>query len=360
MTNTSDPLVQAAVEHWQPRFVAVGVDASDFQRITRQIDSWSEWCDAWSTAAAEYERLGDSAVDAGHLVTAADDHLRAALYYHFAKFLFVDDRSQQRAAHDAMLRAYSKAMPCMDPHCERVEIPYAGWRVPGLLHKPAHGRRPPVVILCPGLDSCKEELTAYARDMTARGLAALAIDGPGQGESEWDHPIEPAYEAVVTAVVDWIASRPDLDPRIGVLGASLGGLYAARAGAVELRLSAVIVDGGGYNVLHNWDELPTLTRRAYQVRQGCASAEEARQAALRLTLEDAGGAVRCPLFVVHGRLDRLVPWQEAQRIYDAAVGPKELLMLEEGNHVCNNLAAVYRPRQADWMADQLAARPAAR
>ena len=86
--------------------------------------------------------------------------------------------------------------------------------------------------MMPGLDSVKEELQATAEYMLARGLAIIAIDGPGQGEAEYELPIEPAYERVATAVADYLEGRDDIDPaRIGGFGVSLGGYYAARAAA---------------------------------------------------------------------------------------------------------------------------------
>jgi 2,6-dihydroxypseudooxynicotine hydrolase len=61
--------------------------------------------------------------------------------------------------------------------------------------------------MVPGLDSTKEELQATAEYFLARGLAILAVDGPGQGESEYELAIEPAYEKVVTAAVDCLAAH---------------------------------------------------------------------------------------------------------------------------------------------------------
>ena len=42
--------------------------------------------------------------------------------------------------------------------------------------------------MAPGLDSTKEEIHAYEEPFLARGIAVLAIDGPGQGEAEYDIP----------------------------------------------------------------------------------------------------------------------------------------------------------------------------
>ena len=77
----------------------------------------------------------------------------------------------------------------------------------------------------------------------------------------------------------------------------------------------------------------------------------------RCTLEGLAPKIRCPLLVVHGDKD-FVPVEQAKRIYDEASGPKEWLLLEGGNHVCNNMPFRYRPAIGDFLAKHLgAARP---
>jgi hypothetical protein len=49
-----------------------------------------------------------------------------------------------------------------------------------------------------------------------------------------------------------------------------------------------------------------------------------------------------------------VPWQQTKRIADEAPNSTWVL-LEGGNHVCNNLPYLYRPLVADWLAERLAA-----
>ena len=44
-------------------------------------------------------------------------------------------------------------------------------------------------------------------------------------------------------------------------------------------------------------------------------------------------------------------WSREARRYEA-LGEKALWMFEEGNHVCENVAPVYRPRVADWLAER--------
>ncbi len=70
-------------------------------------------------------------------------------------------------------------------------MPYAGSTLAAYLRvPPAPTQLPPVVIMIPGLDSVKEELQATAEYLLSRGLAVIAIDGPGQGEAEYELPIE--------------------------------------------------------------------------------------------------------------------------------------------------------------------------
>jgi pimeloyl-ACP methyl ester carboxylesterase len=106
----------------------------------------------------------------------------------------------------------------------------------------------------------------------------------------------------------------------------------------------------------NWDNLPILTREAFRVRSKSPDLETARARAAELTLEGRAGLIRCPLLAVMGRLDRLIPWQQAQRLVDEAGGPAELLLLDKGNHGCANLAPFHRYAAADWAAEKLGAR----
>ena len=63
--------------------------------------------------------------------------------------------------------------------------------------------------------------------------------------------------------------------------------------------------------------------------------------------------IKQPLLIIHGKLDRLVPWGEAVKIVDAVGLNAELAMFENGNHVCNNIPYIYRPLTADWLKEKL-------
>ena len=99
VTSTRDPRVETAISHWAPRFISNGVLLADFEDVTRSLARWEDWCAAWSARAAVHEKLGREALAEDHRLSAGEHLGRAAVYYHFAKFLFVHDVAQMRAAH---------------------------------------------------------------------------------------------------------------------------------------------------------------------------------------------------------------------------------------------------------------------
>lgn len=76
------------------------------------------------TRRRAHEALGRAALAAGHGLSA-DEHLtRAGVYYHFAKFVFVNDPAQMRAAHRKAIECRTLALPHLRPPGEHVLIPY--------------------------------------------------------------------------------------------------------------------------------------------------------------------------------------------------------------------------------------------
>lgn len=354
---TRDGRVKAAIDHWAPRFVANGVDMNDFFRITGNIEHWNDWCAAWSGWGKMHAELAVEAERRGFYRSAGDHYRQAATMYHFGKFLFVHQPNELRTAHEETVRLYRRGLPYYDYPGEPVAIPYEnGASIPGILRKPYHVPNPPVVILVPGLDSVKEELHGYGDDYLRRGMAVLAIDGPGQGEMEFGHPIRYDYEVPVRHVLDYLGGQPGLNSnRVGLMGVSLGGYYAVRAAAFEPRLKGVVAVATGYRLAEYFDNQPDLTQDAFVARMKVPNRDAARVELSKFDLSGPIGHLRAPLLVVMGRRDRLFPAESNEQMVAASNGRAELLMYEDGNHVCNNIPYKYRPEQTDWMSRHLEA-----
>ena len=344
-----DARVRAAVEHWGPRFVQAGVDVNDFTRTTARIESWDEWLDAWCETAEMHAGLAREAEAAGRARTAGEAWLRAAVCFHFAKFVWVLDAALARGAADRAVAALREAHRLLDATAERIQTT----GVVANLRRPAPSGRPPLVLLIPGLDSTKEEFFLLENLFLARGMATLSLDGPGQGESGYSLPMRHDYEVAVTGILDAVSARDDLDlARVGALGVSLGGYFAPRAAAFEPRVRAVAAISGPFCFGELWDDLPELTRETFVHKSGAADAEDGRRRAFALDLDGVLENLAAPALFVTGALDRLIPWESTRRQAEAA--PRgEFVLFEDGNHVCANIPYKARPLVADWLAERL-------
>jgi 2,6-dihydroxypseudooxynicotine hydrolase len=351
-----DPRVAAAAAHWSHRLVANGVPLADFQDVTDGIDRWEDWCAAWVARGDVHLALGEESEAAGYGLSAGEHFTTAAVCYHFGKFLFVHDIPQMNAAHAKAVAARRRALPLLDPPGERVAIPWNGDTLYGILRRPRGVDRPPVVVMVMGLDSTKEEMHTNEQVFLDRGLATLAFDGPGQGEAEAAHGILPEYEGPVGAVIDWLETRADVDAgRVGLWGVSLGGYYAPRAAAFEPRVRACVSLTGPFDFSEAFERAPGLTRAAFVVRTRTGSEEAALAVARRMSLAGVAERIICPVYIVGGALDRVIPPDHAQRLASAASGPVTLNMVADGSHVANNRPYKYRTQVGDWMAAQLSA-----
>lgn len=351
-----DERVAAAIAHWGPRFTTNGVTAADFARVSAGVERWEDWCAAWSTAAEPHEALGREALNEDRLLSAGVHLAQAAVYFHFAKFLFVDDMEQLRAAHARAVRCLTDALPHLDPPGRRIEILFEGSRLVGVLRLPPGAGPHPVVVLVPGLDSAKEEFRSSEQLFLDRGLATFSVDGPGQGEAEYELAIRADWEVPGAAILDQLEREADLDAnRVGVWGVSLGGYYAPRWAAHDSRLRACVALAGPYDFGDCWDGLPALTQAAFRVRSRSVSDADAKARAHELSLAGHAAAIEIPTLVVFGKRDRLIPYQQAQRLVAEIGGQAELLLLAKGNHGCMDVAPFHRYRTADWMARMLGA-----
>jgi dipeptidyl aminopeptidase/acylaminoacyl peptidase len=349
-----DRRLAEAVGNWRARFLENGVSPSDYDRVTSSVTEWSGWLGVWSALAEVHESLGREALAEGRSRSAGGHLSQAAVYYHFAKFFWTHDVQEMRRTHARAVSCFMDALPHLDPPGRRIEIPLDNGRMVGVLRAPRSAGPHPVVILVPGLDSAKEELRPTEQLFLDRGLATFVVDGPGQGEAEYDLPIRPDWEVPGAAIIDALEELPEVDAtRTGVWGVSLGGYYAPRMATGETRVRAVISLSGPFQFGTNWDDLPSLTRDAFRVRSFSETDGEAHAKALELSLAGRAGNIVVPMLIVAGRKDRIIPPHDAELLAEQAGGPVELLMFEDGNHNCMNLNYRHRPKAADWMAAQL-------
>jgi hypothetical protein len=114
----------------------------------------------------------------------------------------------------------------------------SAWYVPS--------RNGAAVLVSHGSGGSRGRLPRHVRMLARHGYGVLALDNPGNGESEGHSSgLGDNAQPGLTAGLDYLSRRPDVDPgRIAGFGLSLGGEVLLEAAARDHRLAAVISDGG--------------------------------------------------------------------------------------------------------------------
>ena len=350
-----DTMITSVMRVHGGRFVGDGVHAPDLEAILASLSSWDDWFDAWARMGDRYARAAEAAAAHGDRVTAGEWFWQASLSYHYAQFLWFHDLAKREAGQRRKEDLYRKAAPLMVPPAERIEIPCEGFRIPAYLRFPPGEPPFPCVVLLGGLESTKEESYHFENMCLRRGLATFAFDGPGQGEMFFQVKLRPDFERFTGAVVDYLRQRAEINAaRLGILGRSLGGYYAVRSAALVPAFRACVAWGALFDFAH-WEIMHSLTRRGFAYVSGCKDDESARkhlQSAINLT--EVADRLRCPLYVLHGAHDDLIPLEGVEKLRKTTFQVEQTFVIEPtGNHCCHNLYPVVRPRMADWLTARL-------
>ena len=212
----------------------------------------------------------------------------------------------------------------VEPMLDRVRS-FDGTEVPVALYRPrVDGPVPAIVALHGGPESqARPRFTGWIQFLVSRGYAVAVPNvrgstGYGKAYEHLDDRTQRLDAARdVTAVGEWLAARPDVDPRALVLyGRSYGGFLVLATLTVSPKLWAAGIEFAGISNLATFLENTAPWRR--RVREGeygsLAHDREFLTAVSPLTRVDR---IRAPLFIQHGANDPRVPLQEALQIREA-------------------------------------------
>ena len=320
--------------------VAYGAAAmAEIDLITRRLrarageaDLDRAWTEEWSREADRVAKLGDEADAEGRNITAGNQYMRAGNYYYSAE-RFIAPGEEKLAIYRKALHCYQSAMARLHPDIERVEVPYENTSLPAWFVKGRGLGRRPTVVLFDGMDNAKEMSVIFAGlDFAKRGINTLAIDGPGQSEPLRlrNIPTRHDYEAAGIPAYNFVAARPDVDARrVAVMGYSFGGYHAPRICAFDKRYAACVAFGAMHWNVYDFvkGHAPADPRQTsgstFQFRwvAGAPDNETALEWAKKFTLEGVADKVQCPILILHGENDRVVPLAEAKKLYER-VGSK--------------------------------------
>ncbi|HXF67233.1 MAG TPA: alpha/beta fold hydrolase [Burkholderiales bacterium] len=344
------------------------------QRLKAHVGDNEKWWEEWTAMARRIEGFGDAAAAAGRELTAGAYYLRAAIYY-FCGERFIPPSTRKRESYESCLRCFRKGIARRYPAIERAEVPYEGTTLPAWFFRAEAEGPAPAVVMFDGLDNAKEMSVLFGGvEIVKRGIHVLAIDGPGQGEALrlQGLPSRYDYEVPARAALDYLARRQEVDARrIAVAGFSMGGYYAPRAAAMEPRFAACVAWGGHWDYHESWMRRrkimesggTRLSAPPFQLPwvMGVPDLDAAMKKIEDFRLDGVVQRMRCPLYVIHGENDSIVPLEFAQKLYEAA-GSKDktlkVLTAHEGGseHCQEDNRQVGANLVADWLAERLGGR----
>ncbi len=371
-----DNVIKANGIDWdQPRSVYLsapcGVEAgADFAAIRARVQKMADIGPAFESTAKRREATAKAAEAAGNAVTARDNWFMAAILYGAAEWPYDDSGKKHLELHGKKRECYAAYARLADHRIEAVSIPFKGKSLPAWFHLPPGytGGKLPVVIAIPGMDSFKESGVALANDkFLQRGLAVLAIDGPGQYEA----PLLGVYASTQNwvdagpAVVDWLVARSEIEPaKIVCTGTSFGSFFGTIMAANEPRIAATAVSAtclepGCHTIFE--EASPTFKKR-FMWMSNYTDEDKFDAFAKTLTWEGHAEKIAKPYLVVAGEADELCPLEFTERMVAAMKGPRQLVVYADSRHSVGgvpsaNLGPFPPTLVADWLVARLAGKP---
>ena len=177
----------------------------------------------------------------------------------------------------------------------------------------------PVIVMCHGYQSSKNSpmtQKALARKLVERGLSVYRFDFTGHGESEGDLSVLTPLQGLD----DLRAAVKDLNvlgkKKFCLYGSSFGGnvalLYASERSVLALALKAPVSD---------YTQTAAIIGRPHFI-------EDTKSIDLYKKVK----SIKCPVFIIHGNHDDVVPLTQSEKLYQALVCDKRLQVIHGADH----------------------------
>jgi len=353
----------------------IGLDPTDVRETLASVKTRDkdEWAAAFMGVADRYMNEAKK-LEATDRDKANADYIRAWRLYSFGRWPIPASPGKQRS-YEKALEAFRAHARFLDPPLEIVRIPFEEREIIGYLRLPKSTNGPvPLVIAINGLDSRKEDLSETFGAILPFGIGFLAVDGPGTGES----PIKVSENAerMLSRVIDYAQSRPDIDKnRLAVHGVSWGAYWATKLAIVErsrikgASAQSPPVDGFFqrdflmHSLLGNreylFDQVPALMN----VFDGVHTVDELAVELEKMSLVKQGllGKPMAPMLVLAGVKDTQVPISDIYMLLSQGDTPKVAWINPQGGHLGRQVKVwpdpvIFKQVIIPWLAQTLVER----
>jgi len=340
------------------QYPLIGLDPGDVKEAFASIHTKDkdEWAAAFMGVADRYMNEARS-LEKTDPVKANADYIRAWRLYSFGRWPIPASAGKQHSYAKA-IEAFLAHARFWDPPLEIVKIPFEGKEIIGYLRLPKNGNAPvPLVLAVNGLDSRKEDLSESFSAILPFGIGFLAVDGPGTGQN----PIKVSENAerVLSRVLDYIATRPEVDKnRVAMHGVSWGAYWATKMAIVErARLKGASAQSPPTDTFFQQDFLMNhlIGNREYLFDQVPAlmaifdnvkTVDEMAEVLPKMSLVKQGllGKPMAPMLILAGVKDTQVPISDIYLLLDKGDVPKTAWINPQGGHLGRQVGVWPDPR----------------
>lgn len=345
---------------------------ADIAIVRASIDKLSDLTPVASANTERHERLAQRLEDRGHPVTAGVHWFAAAQLWLLGCYPFWETTPELVDLHGRTTAAFLRWAAVADYRVEAVDVPFAGGALPAYLHLPYgfDGAPVPVVVASDGMDGGRESLVNRVGDeYLQNGLAVLAIDGPGQSEAAVRglHTSPESWVEAGTAILAWIAKRPELDPdRVVATGISFGSYFMSLVAAThpQLKGCAVVLqcfEPGGHAI---FEQAASSYKARHMWMAGLERDEDAFDAMVAgYDLRGPMAGMTAPWKVLGGEADELCDKSWVYELADLSPAPASSMLYAGATHALTGspspvVGPYWRTEVADWLADRIAGVPA--
>ncbi len=340
------------------QYPLIGLDPGDVKEAFASIHTKDkdEWAAGFMGVADRYMNEARS-LEKTDPVKANADYIRAWRLYSFGRWPIPASAGKQRS-YEKAIEAFLAHVRFWDPPLEIVRIPFEGKEIVGYLRLPKNANGPvPLVLAVNGLDSRKEDLAESFSAILPFGIGYLAVDGPGTGQN----PIKVSENAerMLSRVLDYIATRPEIDKnRVAMHGVSWGAYWATKMAIVErARLKGASAQSPPTDTFFQkeflmnslignreylFDQVPALMAIFDNVR----TVDEMAEVLPKMSLVKQGllGKPMSPMLILAGVLDTQVPISDIYLLLDKGDVPKTAWINPQGGHLGRQVGVWPDPR----------------
>ncbi len=338
-----------------------GYKMEDLQAVYSRVTGRRSFPRAWAKRAAVVEKLADQAEAASRLVTARQFYHRAALCFGRAQHLVpVHGDARKQAWSEGLYRCYAKVIGYSVGMMEKQSLEFApGQQTHCIFHKAPGDGPKPTILYIPGMDQVKEDMpNPYNNDYTARGMNICSMDGPGQGECNFNEVWQTTdnYQQAASAIIDWLVTRDDVDPeRIGVMGMSMGSRWGVQIAAHDARVKAVcgqMANVGTFDMI--FEQAQPNFKRIFMYMTGHTDEGKFDEFMTGMDyLPDVARNVTASHLQVAGDMDELCAPEAIDTFRANLAGPREYWLYEGVFHPMGEVAAEIYPAITDWLLTSL-------